>query len=391
MNTVGGVVWEFDWPTGAFTFVSDGAETLLGFPKGDWLVPGFWLERLHPDDASWAPAFCERSTSQRKDHEFSDRLIHADGSSVWVRDIVTVDPDKGVEGRLRGLIVDITAQKRAEERLATSELRFREIIEHVGVLAVQIDVTGVVTFANDSAMRMFGADELVGTSFFELLDPAAREAAIAAFNDRIVYRRVTTRPSRLPVTDRDGARRIVRWNSANLSGPRGELAGIVSLGEDVTERSVFEQQLSRKAEEFDAIFELSKDLFFRVNPAGYIVGYSAPGDTGLYAPPEVFLRQRYADVLPPNVAATLRSGADECHVSGDVVTRQYTLALGGEDRVWEARFLPLDDGDTAVIVRDVTDAVESAAGGGRILVTSSLTCWRCSMRVSSCSTGRMPS
>ena len=30
--------------------------------------------------------------------------------------------------------------------------------------------------------------------------------------------------------DRSGARRIVRWNSANLSGPRGELAGVVSLG-----------------------------------------------------------------------------------------------------------------------------------------------------------------
>ncbi len=171
VNTVGGVVWEFDWPTGAFTFVSDGAETLLGFPKTDWLVPGFWLERLHPDDASWAPAFCQRSTSQRKDHEFSYRLIHADGSSVWVRDIVTVDPDKGVDGRLRGLIVDITAQKRAEERLATSELRFREIIEHVGVLAVQIDVTGVITFANDSAMRMFGEDQARGSVLLRAARP----------------------------------------------------------------------------------------------------------------------------------------------------------------------------------------------------------------------------
>ena len=44
---------------------------------------------------------------------------------------------------------------------------------------------------------------------------------------------------------------------------------------------------------------------------------------------------------------------------GRLVTRQYTLALGGEDRVWEARFLPLDNGDTAVIVRDVTQAVEA--------------------------------
>ena len=79
---------------------------------------------------------------QRKDDEFSYRLLHADGSSVWVRDIVTVDPDKGVEGRLRGMIVNITAQKRAEERLATSEPRFRDIIERVGVLAVQLDVQG---------------------------------------------------------------------------------------------------------------------------------------------------------------------------------------------------------------------------------------------------------
>lgn len=185
VNTVGGVVWEFDWPTGAFTFVSDGAESLLGFPKAQWLSPGFWLERLHPDDASWAPAFCQRSTSERKDHEFSYRLIHADGSIVWVRDIVTVDPDMGIDGRLRGLIVDITAQKRAEERLASSEMRFREILEKVGVLAVQLDVTGTITYANETVQRLLGDDSLVGRPFFELLEPAAREHALAAFNSRL--------------------------------------------------------------------------------------------------------------------------------------------------------------------------------------------------------------
>ena len=119
VNTIDGIVWEADASTLAFTFISDKAERLLGFPSEDWKRPGFWLERLHPDDRDWAPAFCAASTARMQDHDFEYRFIHRDGQTVWLRDLVTVVVDGGQPRLLRGVMIDISVSKRME-----AELRF---------------------------------------------------------------------------------------------------------------------------------------------------------------------------------------------------------------------------------------------------------------------------
>jgi len=354
VNAIGGVIWEFDWSLNAFTFVSDAAEELLGFSKAQWLEPGFWVERLHPEDAEWAPQFCFDATKDLRDHEFEYRMVRSDGVIVWVREYVTVDREKGVEGCLRGLMIDITARKFAEERLASSERRFREMVENVGLLAVQLDAAGTVIFANEPVERLLGK-RVVGRSFLDLLPAEGRAVAAAAFEHGIDSSEAAGGHTQTEVLGVDGRMHTLRWNSATMHGPHGEFAGTVSIGEDVTEHVAYEQEISRKAEEFDAIFHLSRDLYFRVSPDGRVVGYCAPSGQPLYAPPEAFLNRKYADVLPPNAAAVLENGAARCHKDGVLVVMEYTLAVGGEEREWEARFLPLQDGDTAIIVRDVTD------------------------------------
>ena len=48
VNTTDGIVWEADARTFQFTFISERAVKLLGFPAADWLMPGFWV-RARPD------------------------------------------------------------------------------------------------------------------------------------------------------------------------------------------------------------------------------------------------------------------------------------------------------------------------------------------------------
>ena len=50
---IDGIVWEADAGSLTFTFVSEGARNLLGYEPTEWLAdPGFWADRLHPDDRS---------------------------------------------------------------------------------------------------------------------------------------------------------------------------------------------------------------------------------------------------------------------------------------------------------------------------------------------------
>ncbi|MCV2367803.1 PAS domain S-box protein [Paucibacter oligotrophus] len=117
VNSSDGIVWEADAQTFQFTFISDKAERLLGFPVGDWLVPGFWVSHLHPDDQSWAPAYCASCTGRLQAHDFEYRFIAQDGRTVWLHDIVAVVEEQGAPRWLRGLMIDITAHKQAEQDL----------------------------------------------------------------------------------------------------------------------------------------------------------------------------------------------------------------------------------------------------------------------------------
>jgi K+-sensing histidine kinase KdpD len=67
VNTVGGIVWEADAKTFTFSFVSEQAERILGYPIEQWLrEPTFWRDHVHPDDRNWAIEFCLNATAKNR-------------------------------------------------------------------------------------------------------------------------------------------------------------------------------------------------------------------------------------------------------------------------------------------------------------------------------------
>jgi PAS domain S-box-containing protein len=117
VQSVQAIVWEADAQTWKFTFVSQGAETILGYPVSRWLTDeDFWRTILHHEDRERAETF-----AAGRDHEFEYRALAADGRVVWLRDIVRlIVNDDGTPGSLRGVMFDVTQRKQAEEKLAAS-------------------------------------------------------------------------------------------------------------------------------------------------------------------------------------------------------------------------------------------------------------------------------
>ena len=118
VNSIDGIVWEFDLAVGRFTFMSRQAERLLGYPIEYWLSePNFWLEHIHPDDRAWVTQLSAEKTQARCGYELEYRMVSADQHCVWVRSIITVMEDSDRPMRLRGITVDITDRKRAQQAL----------------------------------------------------------------------------------------------------------------------------------------------------------------------------------------------------------------------------------------------------------------------------------
>jgi len=115
VNTIDGIVWEADPESMRFTFVSEPARRLLGFPPDEWLQKGFWENRIHPDDKEWVLTYSRESTRNLRDHEFEFRMVHLDGHILWLRDIVSIIVEGGKAVKLRGVMVDVTEKKRTEQ------------------------------------------------------------------------------------------------------------------------------------------------------------------------------------------------------------------------------------------------------------------------------------
>ncbi len=115
-----GIVWEADVQSFDFLSVSQNAERMLGYPAKDWLLPGFWADHIYAPDREWAVAHCAACTARLENYDFEYRFVAHDGRVVWLRDSVRVGAVDGKPRWLRGLMVDITSLKLAEENLCSA-------------------------------------------------------------------------------------------------------------------------------------------------------------------------------------------------------------------------------------------------------------------------------
>jgi len=152
VQSVQAIVWEADARTWKFTFVSQAAETILGYPVSRWLTEeDFWRSILHPEDRERAIASCHELSEAGCNHEFEYRAVAADGRVVWLRDIVRVIlNDDGTPGSLRGVMFDVTQRKQDEAKLEAS---FADLQLQQEISAVILEASDPRTILGDLLKR----------------------------------------------------------------------------------------------------------------------------------------------------------------------------------------------------------------------------------------------
>ena len=112
LDDLDAIVWEADPQTVQFSFVSQKAERLLGYPVQRWLdEPDFRVNLIHPEDREWVLATWAAAVQDVRHNMFDYRVVAADGRILWIREILHVTGDApGRASRLTGVMLDITLE-----------------------------------------------------------------------------------------------------------------------------------------------------------------------------------------------------------------------------------------------------------------------------------------
>ncbi|MBZ9728976.1 PAS domain-containing protein [Salegentibacter sp. JZCK2] len=268
VESIAGIFWELDVETFEFIFVSEQATGLLGIKPSDWYKkPKFWENHIHPEDRDYAVNFCLSQVEKGNDHSFEYRMLKADGSYIWIRDVVSVIKENGKPRWLRGIMTDISKRKRIEEQLQLSEQRFKGLVQEGGDLIALLDEKGDYMYASPTSTSVLGytPEDFENRNAFEFIHPEDVERVLNKFQK--IFRQKRVQISMLRFKHKNGGWRWLETTVTNLLDDPA-VKGIVSNSRDVTEKRHFREleKLERKALEmnFQKTFRLKEILNFYV-------------------------------------------------------------------------------------------------------------------------------
>jgi two-component system, cell cycle sensor histidine kinase and response regulator CckA len=276
---VPGVVWEAsgapDETSQSIVFVNDYTETMLGYSIQEWLqTPNFWLSIVHEEDQERVAREAAAIFAGGRGGTGEFRWISRDGRILWVEaQFVVIRDEAGTPIGMRGVTMDITERKRAEEELRESEERYRDTVENARDMIYTHDLEGNYTSINKAGEQITGYTraEVRRLNLAQTIAPEYLEKARQMIARKLAGDEETVYD--LEIIAKDGRRIAVEVNT-RLVYRDGIAVGVQGIARDVTERRHLEEQL-RQSQKIEAVGRLAGGIAHDFNNLLTVInGYS---------------------------------------------------------------------------------------------------------------------
>ncbi|MEI6520020.1 MAG: PAS domain S-box protein [bacterium] len=171
----------------------------------------------------------------------------------------------GNKNLMAGYTIDITEQKQAEITLQESEKKYRSVIETISLLGVVLDKDGNITMCNDFLLNLTGwqRDEVLYKNWFDIFMPEDIKEMMKfeVFQSSISSGKLPEHFENDIITKK-GERRLIAWNNIVNRDQKGNIIGITSIGEDITERKKAEDALRESEQHFRTLANSGQALIW---------------------------------------------------------------------------------------------------------------------------------
>ncbi|MGD8500788.1 MAG: PAS domain S-box protein, partial [Phycisphaerales bacterium] len=231
---------------GRFVDGNRAAEELIGYEKAEVVGKSFAeAGLLSAEQLPRALARLEKTAAGEPVGPDEFTLKRKDGSHVAV-EIRTFPVRIKDEMLSLGIARDITERKKAEQALREERDRAQQYLDVAAVMFVALDSQGNVTLINEKGCELLGWDEseIVGKNWFDnFLPEDIKEQIKTIFLELMAGNIEPVEYHENAILCNDGSQKIIAWHNTVLKDGSGSIIGILSSGQDITERKQGEKVL----------------------------------------------------------------------------------------------------------------------------------------------------
>ncbi|HEY9645915.1 MAG TPA: PAS domain S-box protein [Chroococcidiopsis sp.] len=143
------------------------------------------------------------------------------------------------------LQLELQERQQTEAVLREAERRWRSLLDNVQLIVVGLDSQGTIEYSNSFFLQLTGYQwsEIAGKQWFNQFFSPSQKLSTQLVFEELLQQQLHLHHQNLIVT-KSGEERIIAWNNTVLQDSDGQPIGIISIGEDITERYRIDQMKS---------------------------------------------------------------------------------------------------------------------------------------------------